>query len=232
MTEKYNRQKMSHMSPYRLDATFSEKELRAAYTKFRSEFARRERAFAAAGMSDDERLTDMAEAVHTPVTKDTDKVALVHRVRELASWLDRKESTPEGAMEADKARLDTLKAKGFKIKDTNELKRFGKFMREIRPYYDSVNKYEPEKVARMWNKVRKKDVNVTTQIYEVAAAKNISIENVMRNFDWYEKNFDKIQQADLTIQHGRNKGQPRKKLWTMKELSKRIGLYDNGNTRR
>ena len=224
---KYDRARIAHMSPYRLQQEYSEQELHNAYRKFRREFLERKKAFAAAGMAEDGRLKDAAEVFDKTMVK-SEKTAVVHALQEITKWLGSKESTPEGAIAADKKRLETLKAKGFKIKNVDELRKFGKFMNEIRPYYDAVNKYEPEKAAQMWNRVRKKDVNISTQLYQLAEEKNISIENVMRNFDWYAQNMDQIRKADLTVQRGRSKGRARKKKWTAKELSKRIGVYSVG----
>lgn len=228
---KYDRAIISHMSPARINATFTEKEIRYAYRKFRREFLQRKKEFEAAGMGQDGRLLDAAEVFGKTLVK-SQKEAVVHALQEITRWLGSKESTVEGAIAADKKRLETLKAKGFKIRDTEELKRFGSFMREIRPYYDAVNRYEPEKVASMWNRVRKRDVNVTTRLYELAQNQNISIENVMRNFDWYAQNFDQIAKADLKIQHGKSKGRVRKKAWTAREISKRIGVYYGGGKSR
>lgn len=228
---KYDRETIAHMSPYRIGIMFTEKEIRAADRKFRRQFRERVKEWEASGMGEDERITDPAE-VFLPTMAKSDIEAVKHRLQSLARWLGQKESTVQGAIEADKSRLQTMRAKGFKIKNAQELKKFGKFMDSIRPVFDDVNRYNPEVISKLWNKAKKQDINIVTQLYNMAEANNISVENVMRNFEFYEQNLSKIQQAAKENKFRTRKGGKRVKAWTAREISKELGLYyAKGNKR-
>ena len=228
---KYDREVIAHMSPYRIGVMFSEKEIRAADRKFRREFRQREKEWKAAGMGEDERITDPAE-VFRPTLAKSDIEAVKHRLQAMTRWLGQKESTVQGAIDADKERLKTLRAKGYKIKNAQELKNFGKFMKSIRPFFDDVNRYKPEIIQKLWNRAKKQDVNIVTQLYSLAGENNISVENVMRNFDFYQKNLAAIEQAAKQGGLKTKKGRNRVKAWTAKEISKKLGLYyAKGNKR-
>lgn len=228
---KYDRETIAHMSPYRLGIVFTEKEIRAADRKFRRQFRERVKEWEAAGMGEDRRITGPKE-IFGPTLAKADIQDVTHRLQDMARWLGWKESTPEGAMDADMRRIQTLRAKGFKIKNIDELKKFSDFMESLRPVYDNINRYNPEQVFSLWNRARKKDINIVTQLYNVAAANNISIENVMRHFDFYSQNLDRIQQAAKENMFRTRKGGKRVKAWTAREISKKLGLYyAKGNKR-
>lgn len=221
---KYDREVIARMSPYRIGIMFSEKEIRAADRKFRRQFRERVKEWEAAGMGEDKRITG-PEEIFGPTLAKADIQEVTHRLQIMARWLGYKESTPVGAMDSDMRRIRTLNAKGFKIKDPDELKKFSDFMESLRPVYDNINRYKPEQVQTLWNRARKKDINIVTQLYNLAAANNISIENVMRNFEFYEQNLVKIQQAAKENMFRTRKGKKRVKAWTAREISKKLGLY-------
>lgn len=229
--EKYNLDIIANTSPYRLMTKYSEKELRGAYRKFRIQFLQREKLWAAAGMADDGRLKEAAE-VYRQTLRKADVTAVAHALHELTKWLRSAESTPEGAKAADMRRLRTLQDKGFKIKNVDELKKFGQFMESVRPFFDSVNRYSQEAVASLWKRARKVDINAIQDVYSLANYQNISLYNIISNYEFYASNYERIRTADLTIQHGQRKGQQRKKQWTARDIAKRIGVYSvNGKIR-
>ena len=210
MAVKYNRALMSVMSPYTLMNTYSEKELRNAYDKFRREFREREKEFAASEYADSETIQDARKAF-TPTLKNEDITAVVHKIPEITRWLESKTSTVEGMIDADRERIKTLQLKGYDFVQTKEdLKMFGEFMKEVRPFFTAQSKYSER---------------ATIELYQFALDNNISLANIKKHYSFFYNNLDVILDTDFTTRTGRA---PKKPL-TAKQISDKLGLeYEYG----
>lgn len=210
MAVKYNRAKMSVMSPYTLMHSYTEKELRNAYAKFRREFRQREKEFKASEYADSEVIQE-AHASFSPTLASEDITAVVHKIPEITRWLESKTSTVEGMLDADAQRIKTMQLKGYDfIQTRDDLKTFGKFMAEVRPYFSAQSKYSER---------------ATAELYQFALDNNISLANIKRHYGWYYRHLDDILEADLTTRTGHV---PKKPL-TAKQLADKLGLeYRSG----
>ena len=192
---------------------FTDKEIRAAYSKFRKQFRQRMKEFEESEYAGSGVL-DEAREVFGPTGNKAEILSIIHRLQSITKWLQTAESTVEGMREADRKRIETLQDKGMSaIQTPADLINFGKFMKAIRPYFDK-QRYNSEQAV---------------ELFEFAQINNVSIPNLQRHFKWYVENQAEIEEADLSPRTGKNRGKVRKKSWTAKQLSDRLGLdYDNG----
>ena len=216
MALKYDRRKIGIMSLHTIRRTFTEKEIRAAYKKFRKEFRERVREMDSSEYAKTDRWED-AKEVFLPAQTKAPIEAVTASLYEITRWLNNDYNTVEGMRKADAKRLETFRLKGYtSIKSKEDLIKFGKFMRSIRPYFDAQNPYSER---------------ATAELFEFAISNNISIPNIMSNYSFYLKNLDRVMESDLTIKSGRKRGMRKSKAWTAKQLAKELKLrYEERDT--
>lgn len=208
---KYDPAIISHSSPATIRRMYSDKEIRAAYAKFRKQFRGRVKEFEASEYAGSGVLDDAA-AVFGNTGRTWDIVAVVHALQEITKWLQTATSSVEGMRIADQRRLQTLQDKGLTmIKTPQDLRDFGRFMKSVRPYFDKQH-YSSDQAV---------------ELFDYAQENNISIPNLQKHFKFYVDHIDEITEADLSVQVGKNRGKARKKAWTARQIAERLDLdYD------
>lgn len=212
---KYDPAIISHSSPATIRRMYTDKEIRAAYQKFRRQFRGRVKEFEASEYAGSGVLDDAAE-VFGNTGRTWDVVAVVHALQEITRWLQTATSSVEGMRKADQRRLQTLQDKGLTmIKTPQDLRDFGRFMKSVRPYFDKQH-YSSDQAV---------------ELFDYAQENNISIPNLQKHFKFYVDHIDEITEADLSVQAGKNRGKVRKKAWTARQLAERLDLdYDASET--
>lgn len=212
---KYDPAVISHLSPSRIESMFTEKEIRAAYNKFRNEYRKRRSEIQASDYADSPVFQD-ADEVFLPTGRNMGPVARIHALQEITRFLQSKESSLAGLKEADDRRIRNLQDKGLDIiKTPQDLRNFGQFMKSVKPYFDKM-KYDSDQAATL---------------YEYAIMDNISLDNIKKHYSFYVENLEEIGERDLSIKRGQHKGERRKKAWTAKQLAKELGVpYDEQET--
>lgn len=208
---KYDPAIISHSSPATIRRMYTDKEIRAAYQKFRKQFRGRVKEFEASEYAGSGVLDDAA-AVFGNTGRTWDIVAVVHALQEITKWLQTATSSVEGMRIADQRRLQTLQDKGLTmIKTPQDLRDFGRFMKSVRPYFDKQH-YSSDQAV---------------ELFDYAQENNISIPNLQKHFKFYVDHIDEITETDLSVQVGKNRGKARKKAWTARQIAERLDLdYD------
>ena len=212
---KYDPAVLAHSSPRTIRSMYIDKELHAAYTKFRREYRKRLKEINASEYAGSQIFED-ASVVFGQTGRSWEPTAMVHALQEITKFLQSKESTLEGLREADQKRIQRLQEKGMDMIQTPEdLRKFGRFMDAIRPYFDR-QRHNSDQAA---------------DLYNFAQMNNISIPNIKAHFGFYLEHLDEITETDLSILVGKNRGKRRKKPWTAKQLADKLGLdYDATDT--
>lgn len=179
---------------------YTKKELEKLYRQERNEAKSRIKALKDSEFSDSKILKNKEYLKEDP--RKMTKLELAKNLSYTDSFNKSKLSTIEGQEEQKQNFIETMQTLGHKINNDN---------------YRQFVKYIQDSKAHIENYVLKSDDMV--ELYDFAQENNISPANVRKNFAWYMKNKEKIENLSLNVD--------RNKKYTITELKVRLARAEN-----